>query len=124
MNSITSPEEMEKLRKTIQDIKSQEKLVITVCGGTGCKAARSQDIINTLKEEIVKQNIQHEVSVRSTGCHGFCEQGPIVVLYPSKICYPIVRTGDVPRIISETVIKNKVIEGNRRLCAYRRLHKK
>ncbi|GAG31861.1 unnamed protein product, partial [marine sediment metagenome] len=44
------------------------------------------------------------------GCHGFCEKGPIIVIYPSKVCYPNVKAKDVSRIVSETVVKNKVID--------------
>ncbi len=110
MSKIATLKELENLRKTIQDGIQADKTVITICAGTGCKASGSQDIIDAFKEEIDKQNLQDKIDVRSTGCHGFCEKGPIVVIYPSKIFYPMVKPENISRIISETALNNKVIE--------------
>ncbi len=108
--NITNPKDLENMRKGIQDRKDPNKTVITICGGTGCKASGADNLIEAFKEEIQKQNLQDKVDVRSTGCHGFCEKGPIVVIYPSKIFYPKVTPEIAPRIVTETVVNNKVIE--------------
>ena len=110
MKKLSNPKELEILRETIQEGRDPKKPVITICGGTGCKASGCDNIIKAFKEEIKKQNLQKKIDVRTTGCHGFCEKGPIIVIYPSKICYPMVKSEDVPRIITETVVKNKIID--------------
>ncbi len=110
MKKLSNPKELEKLRKTIQNRRDPNKPVVTICGGTGCQASGCEHIIETFKKEIIKQSLQEKIDVRITGCHGFCEKGPLVVIYPSKIFYPMVKSKDVSRIISETVVNNKVIE--------------
>ncbi len=110
MKRLSNSKELEKLRKAIRDGRDPDKPIVTICGGTGCKASGCKHIIEAFKKEIIKQNLQEKVDIRITGCQGFCEKGPIVVIYPSKIFYPMVKAEDVSRIISETVVKNKVIK--------------
>jgi len=110
MEKIIHPEDLEKLRITIQKSKDPNKKVIFLCGGTGCKAFKSDSILGAVNEELKKQNLTKKVEIRVTGCHGFCEKGPVVVIHPKKIFYPMVKAKDVPRIISETVVKDEVIE--------------
>ncbi len=110
MNKIETPVLLERLRHDLRKGYDPNKKVISVCGGTGCKAFKSDDIISTIKEELKKQKIEEQVDIRVTGCHGFCEKGPIIVIHPKKIFYPTVKSKDVPRIISETIIKDEVIE--------------
>jgi NADH-quinone oxidoreductase subunit F len=87
-----------------------DEAVITVCGGTGCSAFGSRDVQDAFQEEIRRRGLQDEVSIRRTGCHGFCEKGPVVVLLPSKVFYPNVQVRDVPEIVEKTVVGNEVIE--------------
>ena len=110
MKKLENTEELEKLAKTIQEGRDPNKPIITICGGTGCKASGCDDIISTFNNEIEKQNLGEKVDIRITGCHGFCEKGPLVVIYPKKICYPRVKDKDVSRIVSETVLMGRVIE--------------
>jgi len=110
MKKVSNPKELEKLRESIKKMRDTNKPVITICGGTGCQASGSEDIIKFFKNEIKKQKLQEKVDIRCTGCHGFCEKGPIAVIYPSKIFYPSVKSKDVSRIITETVLQNKIIE--------------
>ena len=48
---------------------------VLVCGGTGCTSSGSQQIIQTLKDELKKNRLQNEVAVVKTGCHGLCAEG-------------------------------------------------
>ncbi|MCK7471317.1 MAG: hypothetical protein MZU95_11450 [Desulfomicrobium escambiense] len=50
------------------------------------------------------------MDIRRTGCHGFCERGPIVVIHPEEICYFQIEPKDVPEIVSETIKEKKVVE--------------
>jgi NADH-quinone oxidoreductase subunit F len=85
---------------------------ITVCGGTGCRVYGSEKVWNAFRDEIERQEVNAtvEFEVKVTGCHGFCEKGPLVVIRPQGILYAQVRAKDVPDIISQTVVEGKVIE--------------
>ncbi|MCK4782375.1 MAG: SLBB domain-containing protein, partial [Desulfobacteraceae bacterium] len=83
---------------------------ISICGGTGCHAYRCEDVASALKAEIKQQGLSDEVELKMTGCHGFCERGPLLVLYPPKIFYQRVTPDDAPEIISETVLKGNIID--------------
>ncbi|HET6444931.1 MAG TPA: NADH-quinone oxidoreductase subunit NuoF [candidate division Zixibacteria bacterium] len=85
---------------------------VTVCGGTGCRIYGSDDVFEAFKQEFSRLNLNGEVdfSIKSTGCHGFCEQGPLVVIRPQEIMYVHIRPKDVPEIITKTILEGEVIE--------------
>src|SRR6185369_13468270 len=60
--------------------------------------------------ELEKQGLTDKVSLRKTGCHGFCEQGPIAVIYPEGTCYLRVKPEDIPDIVSQTLVEKKVVD--------------
>ena len=101
---------LERLRSQIAESRKEERTYITVCGGTGCHAYGCMKVAQAFKEEIEKQNLLSKVDVRTTGCHGFCERGPIVVIQPSGTFYQRVKIKDIQEIISETVINKKTID--------------
>jgi NADH-quinone oxidoreductase subunit F len=109
MKKITSASDLEGIRKATLE-KYANKKIITVCAGTGCRAYGAQKILDSFQKEIDKQNLKGKVILRPTGCHGFCERGPIVVIFPEEICYLSVKEADIPEIISETIGKGKHIE--------------
>jgi NADH:ubiquinone oxidoreductase subunit F (NADH-binding)/(2Fe-2S) ferredoxin/Pyruvate/2-oxoacid:ferredoxin oxidoreductase delta subunit len=110
MAKINSPAEFEKLIQEISAGRDQNKPCLTLCSGTACQANRSEKIAIEIELEIEKQGLKAELDFRRTGCHGFCEQGPIVVVYPEEICYLHVQPEDVSEIISQTVKEKKVID--------------
>jgi len=110
MPRINSPAELEELRKAILSKRDPNRPCITLCSGTACHASGSEEVAASIEEEIKKQKLSAEVDFRKTGCHGFCERGPIVVIHPEKICYLQIEPKDVPEIISQTIKGKKVIE--------------
>jgi len=110
MPRINSPAELEELRKGILSKRDPDKPCITLCSGTACHASGSEDVAASIEEEIKKQGLSGKVDFRKTGCHGFCEKGPIVVIHPEKTCYLQIEPKDVPEIISQTIKGKKVIE--------------
>lgn len=110
MKKLANPQELETLRKVVIKKRKTSKKIITICGGTGCQASGCNDIIEKFRTEIKKEKLENKVDIRITGCHGFCEKGPIVVIYPSKIFYPSVKLENVTSILSETIVKNKVLD--------------
>lgn len=85
------------------------RLHILVCAGTGCVANNSFDIKEELEREIVKRGLENEVSVITTGCQGFCERGPIVIIQPDGIFYQRVRKEDIPHLVEEHLLKGRPV---------------
>jgi len=110
MPRINSPAELEEFRKGLLSKRDPNKPCITLCSGSACHASGSKDVARSLEEEIEKQGLRAEVDIRKTGCHGFCERGPIIVIHPEEICYLQIAPEDVPEIVSETIKGKKVIE--------------
>jgi len=110
LNRLSSPDELEAIRKSIIKRRRPNKPCITVCGGTGCHTLGSERVAAAFKQEIKQQGLKTKVDIRTTGCHGFCERGPLVVIKPENIFYQWVRIEDVAEIISETVLKGNIID--------------
>jgi NADH-quinone oxidoreductase subunit F len=110
MARISNTQELKKLQEKLKGERDPNRTVVSICGGTGCKASKADEIIEAFKTEMGNQGIEGKVEIRTTGCHGFCEKGPIVVVFPKKFFYPNVKVEDVPRIVSETVVGGNVIE--------------
>ncbi len=110
MVRLSSPQALEKLRNEILNGKDPNQAFITVCGGTGCHASGCHAVVDAFKKVIQEKAKGDGVGLRVTGCHGFCERGPLVVLHPRKILYQRVKPEDAPIIFQETVLKGKIIE--------------
>ncbi len=110
MPRINSPAELEALRKDILSKRDPNKPCITLCSGSACNASGSREVAAALREEIAKQGLSETVDIRTTGCHGYCERGPIIVINPEKICYFQIKPEDVPEIITETIKEKKLVE--------------
>jgi len=83
---------------------------IAVCMGTGCMSSASAELRQALREELDKHNLNGHVEVRRTGCFGFCEQGPIVVVHPGETFYTRVRPHDIKAIVEEHVLGGRRVE--------------
>jgi NADH-quinone oxidoreductase subunit F len=81
-----------------------------VCAGTGCVSSGSFKIKEALEKEIKKRRLQDEVQVVATGCNGFCERGPIVLVQPDGIFYQLLKIEDVPRLIEEHLLKGRPVK--------------
>ena len=82
---------------------------VLVCGGTGCTSSGSETLISLLQEELKKNGLENEVAIVKTGCHGLCAQGPVMVIYPDAIFYSMVKPEDIPEIVSEHLLKGRVV---------------
>ncbi len=109
MPKINSPAELEELRKGILSKRDPNKPCITICSGTGCHAYGSEKVNAALEKEVKKQGLKAEVDIRRTGCHGFCERGTLVVIYPEEICYVNVQPEDAAEVV-RSAKENKVID--------------
>jgi NADH:ubiquinone oxidoreductase subunit F (NADH-binding)/(2Fe-2S) ferredoxin/ferredoxin len=101
---------LDEIRAKISQLRGKQKTCITVCGGTGCHAYGCLEVAEAFKEEIGKQNLQDLVDVKTTGCHGFCERGPIVVIQPEGIFYQRIQLDNIMDVISKTIINKEIID--------------
>ncbi|MGZ5439768.1 MAG: NAD(P)H-dependent oxidoreductase subunit E, partial [Candidatus Aminicenantales bacterium] len=83
---------------------------LLVCAGTGCVSCGSFKIKEALEKEIKKRNLQDEVQVVATGCNGFCERGPIVMVQPDGIFYQLLKIEDVPHLVEEHLLKGRPVK--------------
>ena len=86
------------------------KMHILVCGGTGCRASASKNIICRLEDCLEERALEDEVQVIATGCFGFCEKGPIVKIMPDNTFYVQVKPEDAEEIVNEHIIKGRKVE--------------
>lgn len=110
MTTVRTPDELQGFRETLVASRDPDKLRISVCCGTGCRVYGSMKVKEAFSEEINRRGLDNKIDIISTGCHGFCEKGPVVVLNPSGIFYQRVAVGDVSDILSETVLGGTVID--------------
>ncbi len=83
---------------------------ILICAGTGCISSGSKKVEAALREQLVKKGLDKEVKIVETGCHGFCEMGPLVVVYPEGVFYVRVQETDAIEIVEEHLYKGRIVE--------------
>ena len=110
MARLKTPEELQDLRQEILSRRDPDNPCISICAGAGCVASGADEVIEAFKNEIEKQNLTTTVDTKGTGCPGFCEWGPVVVIYPKEICYLQVKAEDVPEIVEQSIKGNKIVE--------------
>ncbi len=111
MNKLSSVTEFVDLRERVlrEAAEKFEKLTLVVCAGTGGQASGSNDVIRVIKRYILEWGLQDQVRLRITGCQGFCEMDPFVVVEPGQQLYPKLKMEDVPRVI-EAALAGRVEE--------------
>lgn len=121
MNKLKSREELTALRAVCKKALDAEKKKILVCGGTGCVAGGSLNIFDKLKKLLEEKGINVDVELaeephgdsvgmKKSGCHGFCEMGPLVRIEPQGWLYTKVKLEDCEEIIEKTILGGEMIE--------------
>ena len=88
----------------------QYRTHLLVCAGTGCVSCGSFKIKEALEQEVRKRNLQDEVLVIATGCNGFCERGPILLVQPDGVFYQQLKVEDVPHLVEEHLLKGRPVK--------------
>ena len=83
---------------------------ILVCTGTGCTSSESPKVIAEFEKQLAAQGMDKEAKVIKTGCFGLCAMGPIVTIYPEGACYTRVTVDDVEEIVSEHIVKGRIVK--------------
>jgi NADH:ubiquinone oxidoreductase subunit F (NADH-binding)/(2Fe-2S) ferredoxin/Pyruvate/2-oxoacid:ferredoxin oxidoreductase delta subunit len=110
MPRLNSYRELEHLRQQLREQRQSITTTVMVCGGTGCRASNSQAVIDAVRKELSSQGLDQSVRLCVTGCHGFCEQGPVMIIEPGNIFYCHVSAEDAFEIVYQTVMRGEVIE--------------
>jgi len=110
MNKLSNPQMLNELSDQLRKQRETKNAVIYLCAGTGCQTCGCKDVLAAFKSEIAKEKRGAAVEIRTTGCHGFCENGPLVVIEPKGILYCRVTAEDIHSIIEETINKGQVID--------------
>ena len=110
MAKINTAEELEKLKEEYRQKDEEWDCVINFCGGTACQGSGAQKVLNALKNKLADIEDNMDIELRVTGCHGFCEQGPLAVIQPQDLLYVNITEDDVEQIIEKTVLNNEEIE--------------
>ncbi|MGN0851637.1 MAG: NADH-ubiquinone oxidoreductase-F iron-sulfur binding region domain-containing protein [Candidatus Ornithospirochaeta sp.] len=119
---FNSREALVEARARFKNAYDHQTRKIIVCGGTGCVAGGSLEIYETLKSLMEKKGInvsvtleeephgEDEVGLKKSGCHGFCEMGPLVRIEPQGWLYTKVKVEDCREILHTTVIDGEYID--------------
>ena len=107
---IGSLADLEKLRQEILSRTDPDKRRVIVSGGTCGESRGSEKVCQAFIDEMKSQGVDGKIDLKYTGCHGFCEREPVVLILPEEICYLGVKPEDVPEIVSETLVQDKVVE--------------
>ena len=122
--SILTRESFRAMRETAEEAlrRSSNAVNVLVCAGTGCIAGGSLKVCETLKEECERRGLQVYVGltehsgeekslhIKMSGCHGFCEMGPLVHIEPLGVMYIHVKPEDCCEIVEKTVMRGEIIE--------------
>jgi len=109
MEKIATIEDFINFRQLIMDEPRENKPCLVICAGTGGQASGSNDVIRIIKHQILERGLQDCISLRITGCLGFCEKDPLILVEPGNNLYPRLHTEDIPRII-DAVLEGRIVE--------------
>ena len=110
MRKIESPEQLASLRGGLWKKRQEQPITVIVSSGTCGQARGSLGVVEAFHRELDKQRLTGKVTLRVSGCHGFCEQEPLTIIEPNSIFYCRLKSDDVPKIVSETLIKGRVLD--------------
>jgi len=94
----------------LTDQENRKKKLISLCAGSGCGAYGTAKVYDALVQELAKQGLQKDVEVKLSGCHGFCEKGPILVIHPEGIFYPQIKEDHIPDIVEKTIKNGELVQ--------------
>jgi NADH-quinone oxidoreductase subunit F len=110
MDKIVNPEQLNEWKEEILVRRPDYKKTIVISSGTCGQASGSLPIIEAINEELEKRRLKETVSVEITGCHGFCELEPNIIIYPEEIFYGNLQPKDIPEIVMRTVFGDEVLD--------------
>jgi len=110
MTRLESLQDLETFRQACLASRDSRRTCVTVCAGSGCTAAGAQDVLRSLRRNIEQRGLNGQIEVKSTGCHGFCERGPVMLIWPEGTFYNKVAASDAKDILSGLVNGRRPVE--------------
>ncbi len=107
---LENPTALSEYRRLLQAGYDPQQPFIAICGGTGCLALGASSVRQAFDEAIAKSGLDVDVRMKFTGCHGFCERGPLVVTHPQGNLYVGVKPKDVAELLENTVQQDGPVE--------------
>ncbi len=110
MAQFKTSQELAEYRQHLADRTRAEQPTVSICAGAGCLASGASEVIAAFKAELASAGLEADVDTKGTGCPGFCERGPVVLLYPEETCYLRVKPEDVPEIVERSIKGKGLVE--------------
>jgi NADH-quinone oxidoreductase subunit F len=110
MPKLHTVEELEAVRQACRAARDPSRPCVTVCAGSGCSASGANEVLAALKRALERRGLEEQIDLRSTGCHGFCERGPVMLLWPEGVFYNRVTPPDAPEIVASLTNGGKPLE--------------
>jgi len=109
MKRLTHTSQLAVWKARLREERPSDRKTVVVSSGTCGQASGSLGIIDAVRREVERRGLGDEVHIETTGCHGFCELEPNIVVYPRGIFYKNLKPADIPAIIEETLVHDRVI---------------
>ncbi|HEY7615694.1 MAG TPA: NADH-quinone oxidoreductase subunit NuoF, partial [Terriglobales bacterium] len=110
MQKLKSPSEVNEMRLCLEALETTRPCV-SVCASATCgQASGAQEVLAAFQNELRRTGLEHKVDLKSTGCHGFCEQEPTVIIWPDRTFYNKVKPADVKDIVASLANGHKPVE--------------
>jgi NADH-quinone oxidoreductase subunit F len=113
MKTVKTAKELRDLSSRLSRRHPPDRTCIIIPQGTCCRACGSEKIVAAFHQELDKHGLKRKVEIRETGCHGFCQMEPFVVIHPQGIVYQHLEPKDVDEIVERSILKGEIVE---RLC--------
>jgi (2Fe-2S) ferredoxin len=97
-------------RKIHQEASYNGKYQVLVCASTGCISNKSLLVLERFSKKVKEAGITNKVDVVQTGCHGLCEMGPVVIVYPEGAFYAKVTPEDVDKIVESHLVNGQIVK--------------
>jgi NADH:ubiquinone oxidoreductase subunit F (NADH-binding)/(2Fe-2S) ferredoxin/Pyruvate/2-oxoacid:ferredoxin oxidoreductase delta subunit len=110
MAKLHSRQELEEVRAACLKTHDASKPCLTVCAGSGCSASGASQLLNALRKALKAKGLEGLVDVKSTGCHGFCEKGPVMIVWPDGTFYNQVAARDAADIVASATNGRQPVE--------------
>ncbi|UCG44284.1 MAG: FAD-dependent oxidoreductase [candidate division WOR-3 bacterium] len=110
MNRLESAQELKRLQEKLGDTQHRDRPTIVVSSGTCGRSRGSDKVLAAFEEGIRERKLQDKVNLRDSGCHGFCQAEPNVVIFPEETFYANLKPEDAAEILDETIGRGKVVD--------------
>lgn len=109
---IVESKQLKRITEEYKKESAKHRRVVRICCDTGCLARGAEKIVEAFREYLKRHKVAGFTveAIKQTGCQGFCEQGPLVVIEPGGTVYTGVRAGDVEEIMAKSIAGEEVVE--------------